>query len=188
MTRRGTTLTELLVVTLLLVVAGASLFGVFTVSFGIHDKVIGQNNAFAEARKAVDLMADHLRNAQLNSDSNTGSAIHAASINDLTYYADTAPTQIRYRLNGTNIERTDSGTTTTVARSIQSLTLTYYKLSSYNGSWTTTTNASAPTNSELKEIAGIEIAVDVAMDGYATQYRTLVRLRNSPWKHKLSGI
>lgn len=191
MRRRGLTLVELLIAGLLITVAGGALVGIFGMSFRVHDVVIGQNIAYSEARKGVDLMADHIRNAQLNKNTGSGvlnSVLHSGSLNDITYYTDEAGTQIRYRLNGTNLERTDDSVTTVSAADVQSLTLTYYKLTSYNGTWTQTIDPNAPTAAELPTIGGVEIRVSIAKDGYTTEYKSLVRLRNSPRKHKLSGI
>ena len=191
MKNHGLTLVELLVAALLLTVAGGALIGIFGMSFRSHDVVIGQNIAYSEARKGIDLMADHIRNAQLNKNTGSGvlnSVLHAGAIDDITYYSDDAGTQIRYRLNGSNIERTDNTTTAVYVNNVQTLTLTYYKLTSYNGSWVLTTDPNVPTSAELPFIGGVEVRVSVLIDGFTTEYRTLVRLRNSPRKHRLSGM
>jgi prepilin-type N-terminal cleavage/methylation domain-containing protein len=193
--RRAVTLIELLVALLVLSVLSPAIYFAYTMSISMHDTVIGQNNSLAETRKGIDLMADHLRNAQLNTNTSSGvsySALDSAAINDITYYAATGtsvvPTQIRIRLNNGQIEHVDGGTTTVLATDIQSLTLTYYKLTTYNGNWVLTTNANAPTTAELPYVAGIEIKVQVAMDGYTSEYKSVVRLRNSPRKSSLSGL
>lgn len=188
---RGVSLVEVLISAILITVAGGALVGIFGMSFRAHDVVIGQNIAYSEARKGIDLMADHIRNAQLNKNTGSGvlnSVLHAGASDDIVYYTDDAGTQVRYRLNGTNLERTDNSVTTVTADNVQSLTLTYYKLTSYNGAWTQTTDPNAPTDLELPTIGGVEIRVSIAKDGFTTEYKSLVRLRNSPRKHKLSGI
>lgn len=191
MRSRGLSLVEVLISGILVLVAGGALVGVFGMSFRAHDVVIGQNIAYSDARKGIDLMADHIRNAQLNKNTGSGvlnSVLHSGAINDIVYYTDDAGSQVRYGLNGTDLERTDSNGTTVTVGGVQSLTLTYYKLASYNGAWTLTTDANAPTAAELPTIGGVEIRVSIAKDGFTTEYKSLVRLRNSPRKHKLSGI
>lgn len=189
--RAGLTLIELLVASLLLSIVGAALYHAFGIAHRMHDVVIGQNNAFADARKGIDLMADHLRNAQMNENGGAGvqyAAIAAGAADDVTYYVDSVPNTVRIRKVSDTIELTDNGATTVLATNIQSLTLTFYKLTLYNGTWTLTTNANAPSSAELPQLAGIEIRVQVARDGYTTEYKTMVRLRNSPRKSSLSGI
>ena len=191
MRHRGLSLVEVLIAGILVLVAGGALVGIFGMSFRAHDVVIGQNIAYSEARKGIDLMADHIRNAQLNRNTGSGvlnSVLHSGTINDIVYYADDTGAQVRYRLNGTDLERTYNNVTTVSVGGVQSLTLSYYKLSSYNGTWVPTTDANAPTAAELPTIGGVEIRVSIARDGFSTEYKSLVRLRNSPRKHKLSGI
>lgn len=207
--RRAITLVELLVSVLILGVLGSVLYSVFGMTFRMHDVVIGQNNAFTDTRKGIDLMADHIRNAQ-RLETTPYNAVVSGTIDDLTYYwydgvtKDSngtitgyvvggsnvnTPHTLRVRKNGSVIEMIDGGTTTTLASNIASLTLTYYKMSTgYTGAWSTTTDPNAPTNAELPRIAGIEIKVGVARDGYTTEYKTMVRLRNSPRKTAIDGL
>jgi hypothetical protein len=186
---QGYSIIELLVGILCVTILSAALINAFSIGFKMHDTVIGQNLAYVEDRVAVDVMADHIRNAQTYVDGSNGTIAIAsgASATSITYYSDAAGTTVRYRLSGTNLVRTTGGTDKTVATNISSLELTYYKSSSYNGAWSTTTNAQAPADSELRLLAGVEINVSVAKDGYTNQYRSLVRLRNSPKKTALSG-
>lgn len=190
--RSGVTLIELLVGIVITLFLGSVFWGLLTVSYAVNSNVIGENLVSAEARKAVEIIASHLTNAQLNTSAVNGtlnSAIHAASETSVTYYADATGTDtVRYRLNGTNLQRTDGGGDTVVAQDIQSISLNYFKASAYNSAWAPTKTPTAPEAAELPELVGVQIKVVVTRDGYSADYTSVVRLRNSPKKSKLSGF
>lgn len=190
--RAGVTLVELMVGIVITLFLGSVFWGIMTISYSVNYNVVGKNMVSADARRAVELLASHLTNAQLNKSTSTGvlnSAIHAAAATDITYYTDaTGADTVRYRLSGTNLLRTDSGGDSVAATHIQSISLKYFKATAYNSAWVPTTDPVAPTAAELVQLAGIEVKVTVTRDGYSADYTSMVRLRNSPKKSKLSGF
>lgn len=146
----------------------------------------------ADNRMAIDTMADHLRNAVLNTSTTTGvndSALSAASASSFTYYTSaTSGATVTYALSGTNLTRTASGgSAVTEAYNLSSLTFTYYKQSTYDNDWTTTTNANAPTAAELPSVCAVLIDASTLESGVTAHMTTVVRLRNSPLKVNMSG-
>ncbi|HRK21932.1 MAG TPA: prepilin-type N-terminal cleavage/methylation domain-containing protein [Fimbriimonadaceae bacterium] len=190
--QRGVTLVELMVGIVITLFLGSVFWGIMTISYGVNDNVVGANLVRAEARKAVEILASHLTNAQLNTSTVNGvlnSAIHAASASDITYYTDNTGTDtVRYRYSNGTLLRTDSGGDTTVATDIQSVSLKYFKATAYNSAWAPTKTADAPEAGELPQLAGVEIKIVVTRDGRSADYTSVVRLRNSPKKSKLSGF
>lgn len=189
--KSGVTLIELMVGIVITLFLGSVFWGLLTVSYAVNSNVVGENLVSGEARKAVEIMASHLTNAQLNTSTSAGvpdSAIDAATGTDITYYTDNTGTDtVRYRQNGTDLLRTDNTGDTVVAQNIQSLSLKYFKATAYNSAWTTTKDV-LPEASELPQLVGVEIKVVVTRDGYSADYTSVVRLRNSPKKSKLSGF
>lgn len=177
---RGSLMIEMLVGSIIAVLIGAVVFHAFVSAADAKDVVIGQNKSAANARAPIDVMADHLRNAQMYT--STNAVLYDAAQSDITYYSDKAGSKIRYYLsNGDLLRQVGDATATTALQDVTSLTFTYYKASAYNStSTTTTTNSHVPTTAELPYITSVRIDAVVQLDGYTTEYSSTVRLRNSP--------
>lgn len=198
-TRRGTTLVELLVSLLMTIVIAGALFAIFTNTYQSRDFVVGQGSAETDARTPLDNLADHLRDAQQYhtveppTTASQSSVIAAATANSVTYYESNSSTDtVKLWLNGTDLDRTVGGTTTTVIGNVKSLKLTYYVAPSsggvvnYNNSaLSKTVNENAPTAAEMPFISEITIDAAVNDSGYQRELVCTVRLRNSPYKLKL---
>jgi hypothetical protein len=182
---RATMLFDLLIGSLVALLVGSVLIQMMTATYTARSVITGQNVSQAEARKPLDVLADHLRNAWLFKDVNdVYSAIQAANTNDITYYTDSAGNTVRYRLVGTQLRRTAGGVETTVLDGVQSLTFTYYRAASYNSaSWTVTAAPVASIN--LPALTAVAINATILLDGYVSSYTSVVRLRNSPRKTTL---
>lgn len=189
MRRRGTTLVELLVALIILMVIGLGAFQFFISSNLAHESVVAGNAAITDARQPVDIVADHLRNAQqYTTDSITYSVISAATATSVTYYVDSAGATVNYALSGTTLQRIDATGTTNVLYNVSSLTFTYYLSPTTSTYYTDTLTVGDPslfTVTERARIAEIKIAGSVTVDGYPRSFSTVVRLRNSPRKVRL---
>jgi len=163
------------------------------------------NMAQSEAnnRSAVDTMADHVRNATVATASS--SVLSAATSSSFTYYTSAAGATVQYALatdpnNSTlkNLVRTpSSGSATTVAYGITSLSITYYLAAASTagstfayetGPLSTMTTTTAPTTAQLPSVAAMTIVASSTMKGVPTTMTTTVRLRNSPVKTAMSGL
>lgn len=190
--RAGITFIELLVSLLMTIVVAGGLFSVFKNTFESRDFVVGQGGAETAARTPIDVLADHIRNAQ-QCHIGSGSAVTDYSViangtaTSVTYYkSDSSTDTVQYRLNGTNLERIADGATTTVLSGVQSLVIKYYVPSTaggnYNNSGVQLIAGASPTAAERPLLIQISIAASVKVDGYVRDMTSLVRLRNSPRK------
>lgn len=195
--RRAFTFIELLVSLVISLVVAGGLFMVFLTTHDSRDFTVGMGNAETQARTPIDIMCDHLRNAQqFKAGGGTGvgdyTVISAGTATSVTYYASNSSTDVvTYAKSGTNLVRTDTTGTTTVMPNVQSLEFRYFKTplvggnpsGGYNnGSFVATTNANSPTNAELPFLTVIEVRATVQVDGFAREMISYVRLRNSPRK------
>ena len=196
-TRAGITLIEMLVSLLMTLVISGALFGVFVNTFNSRETVVGQGTAETNARTPIDVLADHLRNAQqywttggTNPTSASQSSVIAnASATSVTYYASNSSTDtVMYWLDGTTLKRTDSSGVSSVMTGVQKLSFTYYKTdanANYNNfsvALCSGTNGTSATSAELPYICQITIDASVLVDGYSREIVSVVRLRNSPYK------
>jgi hypothetical protein len=181
--RSGLVQMELMITGLLTLVVA---LGLITAVIGYghsHDVVVGENLVSVAGRTPIDTLADHLRNAQQQGSGLNYTALAAGTQTSVTYYATAGGVTVQYWKDGSQLKRTTGGTTTVIMDGLQSLSLTYYKSTTYNNnSWVTTDNPHAPTAAELRWIGAIRIEGSATVDGYSTSYNTLVRLRNSPRK------
>ena len=182
---RGAIMVDMLMGLLVSFLVGAVIMSAMQSSVTARDVVNEQNESQTNARQPLDIMADHLRNAQLASTA-PEQVIGAGSATSVTYYVDSARTAVTYSLSGTTLQRVDNATTTTVLTGVSSLRFTYYKIATYNAAgFVACTSPSAPSALELARLAAIQIDATVTQDGYTSSYSTIVRLRNSPKKTRL---
>jgi type II secretory pathway component PulJ len=195
-TQAGISLLEMLVSLLMTLVISGALFTVFVNTFQSREVVVGQGTAETNARTPIDVMADHLRNAQqywttggtTPTLASQSSVLADASTTSVTYYAsNNVSDTVQYWLDGTILKRTAGASTTVVMTGVQSLELTYYKTdanANYNNSGVALTagNGHSPTSGERSFISQIQIRAKVNVDGYSREIASLVRLRNSPYK------
>jgi hypothetical protein len=209
-TQAGITLVELLVSVLMTLVIAGALFSVFTNTYEMRDFVVGQGSAETGARTPIDELADHLRDAQqfwttggVTPTLVTQSSVIASGTATSYYKSNSSTDTVRLWLSGTNLERTADGNTSVVLSNVNSLEFQYYKVvpdASGNVNYnvgetcdntgknciTLTTDPHVPTAAELPLMAKISIRASVNIDGYSRELACLVRLRNSPYKLKLS--
>ena len=183
--QRGAILVDMMMGLMLSFLVGAVIMSAMQTSIASRDTVIEQNQSQTDARQPLDLMADHLRNAQLASTS-PYRVLSVGTATSITYYTDAARSEVSYYLNGTTLMRTEgalNASATPVLTGVTSLRFVYYKIATYNASgFIPCTSPSAPTSAELNFLAAIQIDATVTQDGYTSSYSTLVRLRNSPRK------
>lgn len=187
MKRSGMTFLETLVLGIVLMLVLAIGFeGLSSLKTG-YERTLDFNAVTGDARQAVDALGDHLRNADRCSATSgcvTNSVLHSASASSITYYTDTAGTQVSYLVSNGSLVRRVSGTDTILVRNVTSLTLTYYKCTTYNGTWTSIAN---PAQSDLPYICGVQIVVTCNQSGSTFTTESTIRLRNSPKKGPLVG-
>jgi Tfp pilus assembly protein PilW len=184
--QRGHTVFEMLIGSVIAMLIGTGLFQLMRASYANEQNINSANNAATNVRAPIDILADHLRSAQ-QVESDNYAVIKEGHLSDISYYTDNAGSFVRYRLNGTNLERTDGGNTTIAVRSVTSLTFTYYTSQVYNDTSgiTATTDSHEPTTAERPKIAVIDIYAAVNVGGVVRTITTRVRLRNSPRKNSL---
>ena len=161
---------------------------------GSRDFAVGQGSAETDARTPLDNLADHLRDAQQYHSVEPpasvaqSSVIAAATATSVTYYRSNSSTDtVRLWLNGTDLDRTAGGSTTTILRNVQTLEFRYFIPSAgsqnYNNpSVVATANPNQPTAAEMPLLSQITIRANVIDDGYQRELACVVRLRNSPYK------
>jgi len=187
--RRGRTLVEALIASLLSLFIGSALLMLIQSTMTARVSILDGGAAGRDLRTVLDTLENNLRNAQMVS--GTG-AFSSATANSVTCYTDTTGTATaRYWLDTSSspysFKQTVGGTTTVLLTDVQSITFTYYTSSSSNytspsSQWSTTANANAPTTTEISNIGAIGITVSVTSGGVSRTLTTFVRLRNSPSK------
>lgn len=186
--QRGALLVDMIVGLLASFLVGAVLMSAMQSTVTARETVNEQNESQTNVRQPIDLVADHLRNAQLTS-ATPEQVISAASATSVTYHTNAAGAQVSYFLRGTTLMRTEGDVTvsaTPVLTGVTSLRFTYYKIATYNAAgFAPCSSPSAPTSTELPRLSAIQIDATVTQDGYSATYSTLVRLRNSPKKTRL---
>src|SRR5688572_22350849 len=162
--QRGAILVDMIVGLLLSFLVGAVIMSAMQTSISSRDTVIEQNQSQTDARQPLDLMADHLRNAQLASTS-PYQVLSAATASSITYYTDSSRSLVSYFLDGTTLKRTEGNllaNPSIVLTGVTSLRFVYYKIASYNASgFVACTSPTAPTSTELTFLAAIQIDATV---------------------------
>lgn len=180
---------EMLVCVVIIMLIGAGILGYFNASHSSFEANRVGNMAITDARQPIDIVADHIRNAQqYTTDNVTYSVIQSAAASSVTYYTDAAGSTVTYALNGSNLERTDSTGTTVVLTGLTALNFKYFLSNSsttYYFTSLTETDPSGFTLTERSRITVIEISGSVTVQGIPRSFRTQIRLRNSPRKTKL---
>lgn len=191
---RGASLVELLMSLLMTIIIAGALFAVFTNTYASRDFAVGQGSAETDARTPLDNLADHLRDAQQYHSVEPPTAVSQSSVianattTSVTYYKSNSSTDtVRLWLNGTDLDRTADGSTTTILKNVQALEFQYFIPASgsqnYNNSnVVTTTNPNQPSAAEMPLLCQITIRANVNDDGFQRELACVVRLRNSPYK------
>lgn len=159
----GYTLIEALVAGLIMTLIGAGLWNLIRSSYDSQYIIMGENNVNANARQAIDELADRLRGA---------SAVTAYATADITF-TDNNGASVRYWRSGTTLRKTVNGAPSggsTVASGVQALNFVYW---SWNGSaWV---SSSAP--SDLSKVGAVDFTVTVTINGASRQLSGAVRIR-----------
>jgi type II secretory pathway pseudopilin PulG len=159
----GYTLIEMLFVGLIATVLGAGLWTLLRSTYDSQYELLGQNTANANARAAVDELADKLRGAK---------ALSAATSTSLTF-TDNSNNSIRYWLTGGKLVKSTNGSPSagdTVVRDVQTVTFVYWTNS--GGSWTSSSAPTTPAN-----VAAVDFSVTGTKNGCTRQVSGSVRIR-----------
>jgi len=187
--RRGGMLVELIVSLLVAMLIGAGIFEYFNSSSNAFESNRIGNMAITDARQPIDIVADHIRNAQqYTPDGTTYTVIESAAATSITYYADGSGATVTYALDGTDLERTDSSGTEVVLSNVTSLQFKYFLSNSSTTYYFTDLTESDPSTFTLVErsrVTVVEVSGAVTVQGTPRSFRTQIRLRNSPRKTKL---
>lgn len=182
MRQRGAVLIDLILGLVMSFLVGAVIMSAMQTSITSRQTVLEQNDSQTDARQPLDIVADHLRNAQLSGNA----AISAGNKTSVSYYPEAGAEPITYSWSSGSLSRTEDGKTSKVLSGVTSLSLTYYRVASYNSpTFVPCINPSAPSALELPVLGAIQIDATVSQDGYTANYSTIVRLRNSPRKTSL---
>jgi type II secretory pathway pseudopilin PulG len=180
----GMTLIEVLIATLIMVVLGAGLFTLIRSGYDSQTEVLGQNTANADARMAVDELADHIRGAQINGP-NDGPLVMAEAQEIRFYdwydlYDSTQPHSlvvVRYWVSGSDLLQQVNGLPNAgkvVIYDLQTSGATFaFTYMTYNGtSWVSSSSSSTPYN-----VGAVKFMVPVLMSGRNRQISGSVRIR-----------
>jgi len=157
------TLIEVLIAGLIATILGAGLWSLLNRSYESQYEIMGQNNANATGRQAIDELADNLRGA---------AAITAGTASDLTY-TDNSGASVRYWKSGTDLKKTVNGSPsggTTVATGVQSFNCVYW-------SWTGTAWQSSSAPSNPANVGAVDFTATVTVNGASRQISGSVRIR-----------
>jgi type II secretory pathway pseudopilin PulG len=188
---------ELVISSLLMIVLGLAMATLLKTSYDSKSIVVGQNNAYAQARNVVDTLSDRIRQAQRYPSNNQ--VLSAAGASDITVYTDNSGSNtVRYWLDTSTTPYTlkmttvaaGNTTTSTLLTGVATLQFKYYVGSgnSYlapSGSWATTASPTAPTSGELPNLGAIQVTSNVTINGFSREISSFIRLRNSPYKATL---
>jgi len=175
---RGMTMVEFLVAGLVSITLGAGLIMLVQGTYTAHATVIGQNAANADARTAVDTLADRIRGAQL--DPMSGAALTTASASQVVFwdYHDQydssqahALVPVRYYVENGCLKRKVNSLPAngqTIVSDIESLNFVYYRYVAGTG-WVETTTAS--------DVGAVKITATVANNGYRRTITATVQIR-----------
>ena len=159
--RKGFTLIETLVVTLIMSVLGAGLWTLIRSSLDSQYEVLGQNTANTYARQCIDEIADNLRGA---------TAVTAGAASDISFTNNSGQTIRYYRNEGRLLKTTNGSGSTAIATSVQSISFTYWMYN--NGAWTITTSPSTPAN-----VKAVDFSIVDRFNGCQRQVSGSVKLR-----------
>ena len=198
--QRGGTLVELMVAGMMMLLVGVGLLALMQGTYSSRDDIRGENTAFAEARQALDNLADNIRNGQPYVNGTVSQTIGAAGPTSVTVYnvnpsSGTADGTYytAYSLNGSNLQKTVTtvntpGTAVTLVPNVQSLVLNYYisdgsrntrDYTQWNPSVTPNPTTS-PASTYFPKIGAVSITVTITAGGYTRKMSSFVKLRNSP--------
>ena len=187
---RGGMLLELLVSLVIVMIIGAGVFQYFVSANIGNEAVMSGNAAITGARQPVDIVADHIRNAQQYTGNNgvTYSVIHEATPTSITYYGTEGGATVTYALSGSTLQRTDASGTSDVLINVSSLNFRYFLAPGSTTYYSTSLVEGDPagfTLTERSRIAVVELSGSVIVNGYPRTFKTEIRLRNSPRKATL---
>lgn len=185
----GFSLMEIMVATMITIIITGALLAIFVNTMTNNRVVQGINESDKGAREQLDILVDHVRNAQAYRPNSTTpyQAISAATATSFTYYVNSGGNTVRYYLSGGDLRRDETnigGTDDVVFSNVTALDIKYYKSpgSGYYTSMVPTTDIHAPEAAELRFLAQMDITISITIDGQPREIFCQVRLRNSPYK------
>lgn len=184
---RGSILIEVMLSSMMAIIVGLGMIALLTTDISSWSVINGQNLNDATARQPMDMIADHVRNAQPYG-TVTSQVLNAATATSISPYTDTAGAYTKFWLDTSVtphvLKQTTGAKTVSLVTGVASLQFTYYvsgsNYSPASASWTTTADSHNPTNVELPNVAAVGISATTTVNGYSRSVNTLVRMRNSP--------
>ncbi|MBS1702588.1 MAG: hypothetical protein JST12_13055 [Armatimonadetes bacterium] len=182
MSRRGTSLIQVLAAVVIMSVLSAGVFQA-VVNLVKEREFSAKNPTIQEdARQMANLLAGAFRRSSLCTSSDSGctlnSAVSSFSASGVTIYTRPSSTlvQTAYGITNGSFTKTVGGTSTTLYTDA-SLNITYYSSNSYNA---TSMTATAPGSLSGPNLVAVKIQATITRSGFVGTYSTIVRLRNSP--------
>jgi Tfp pilus assembly protein PilV len=181
--RRGLTMMEVLIVSLLSLILGTALVMLTKASYDAQYSILNQNKAITDARDAIDNLADRMRGMQINSAASPVSCFSAATATDVTFYdygnqysAGGATTLVPVRYWFTAADKTLRRTVNSlpngglvVARNLTGVAFSY--------SVKPSTITATPTSGQLASIYAVTITATMNVNGYAKYQTSYVQVR-----------
>jgi len=190
--RSGAILIEYLVAAMASILIGIALLALIQTTYSSQTIVMGQNMTFVTARQAVDVLADHIRNAQSYQTSTTPTyaAVSSGSLTSITLYTDsTSGATETYTYDSTHkqLTRTVSSTTTVVLTGLDDLQFTYHTANGTNytssGPFNLVSGSGhTPQSTDYPNLVQVDINAEVTINGATKRILSSVRLRNSPYR------
>lgn len=189
--RRGFAFLEMMVAASASLFVASSLIVLVRSSYTSQSVVMGQNTAYASARKAVDVLTDHIRYAQPKMvTTNIYRVLSGGTSSSITMYLNGSGDTEQYFFESAtgSLKRTQTvgnvATTTTVLTGVTGITFQYYLAGTQYVStgWSLVSSPTGPTTTQLPSLGAIGVSVSVNVSGYSRTISTLARLRNSPYR------
>jgi hypothetical protein len=190
--RAGSTLIEVLIVAVITMLIAGMLGTTFSGMNQVWSMITGYNPALADHRAAIDMLSEHIRNAQgcrVAANGVLNSVLDSGTATEIEYYTDKDSCDtVRYFLSGGNLMREADGVQTKVASNVTNLQFTYLTSTTYHSAWTPTMSASTPSMGELKNLSGVRMQLTTSVNDQSVTSNVTIRLRNSPRKSRLDGL
>jgi|GEM_PF-3781161 len=174
------TLIEVLVALMVSLVIGGIVFQGFGVLRTGHEIGERQNYAIANGRTGIDMLADHVRNAErctsLIGCVNNAMIAPGSNATTLTYYTASTGSPVTYSFRGGSLYRTKGGVETRILRGLQSFSVTYLMNGAFLDQWT---EAGTPSATNAPTICGVRIRATGFENTRQFVVETSVRLRNA---------
>jgi Tfp pilus assembly protein PilW len=188
--RQGYSLVQLVIAILVMTVLAGGILQMFSSLFKVNMMATNIPANQADAMAAINLVGAGIRKAPLCGAASgcvLDSAIHSATANAVTVYADAAGTQATYSVQSGALVKVQGSTTTTyVASGVTGFSIWYCVNpdGAYNSTNTPDTIgwSTSVTGNDLKKIVAVKLSATITRGSTNKTYSSVIRLRNSPKK------